>query len=88
MVVGSAGAMDKMFKRKFYRSGSCSMLVFDEADTMLDDSFRSVSYRLMSELIKPKDDGPISHGDIQGEALIYNRPNYVGQHLLTCSGSF
>ena len=48
------------------------MLVFDEADTMLDDSFRSVSYRLMSELTKPKDDGPISHGDIQGEALNFN----------------
>ena len=48
------------------------MLVFDEADTMLDDSFRSVSYRLMSELTKPKHDGPISHGDIQGEALNFN----------------
>jgi len=77
VVVGSAGAVDKMFKRKFYRSGSCSMLVFDEADTMLDDSFRSVSYRLMSELTKPKDDGPISHGDIQVIFSGATFPHYI-----------
>jgi len=77
VLIGSAGALDKMFKRKFYRTGSCSFIVFDEADTLLDDTFKNISYRLMSSLVRPRPDGPIMHDDVQVVLSGATFPHYV-----------
>jgi len=79
VLVGTAGALSKMFGRKFYRSGSCSVLVFDEADTMLDDSFRSVTYNLMRQLIGPQSGRQASMDDLQVIFSGATFPHYINE---------
>ena len=77
VLIGTPGALVSMFKKRFFHSGSVSTLVFDEADTMVDDTFRGLTYTLMSMLMKPRHDGPLVHGDIQTVFIGATFPNYI-----------
>ena len=40
IVVGSHGALRKLFHEGYLKTGRTSMLVLDEIDTLLDDTFK------------------------------------------------
>ena len=52
IVIGTVGALHKMFANKHYFAGSVCSLVFDEADSLFDDSFVSLTNKLLSKLCR------------------------------------
>ena len=52
ILIGTLGALTKMFESHHYYAGSVCSLVFDEADTLLDDTFGSQTAKLMAKLCR------------------------------------
>jgi superfamily II DNA/RNA helicase len=52
ILVGSIGGMNKMFAGQLFFADYVQTIVLDEVDTMVDDTFKSVTTSLMAQLQK------------------------------------
>ena len=52
VVIGTIGALNKMFTHKHYYAGSVCSLVFDEADTLLDETFGNLTAKILAKLCR------------------------------------
>jgi superfamily II DNA/RNA helicase len=52
VVIGTIGALTKMFEYKHYYPGSVCSLVFDEADTLLDETFKNLTAKVLAKLCR------------------------------------
>ena len=52
ILIGTVGALHKMFTAKHYYAGSVCSLVFDEADSLLDDTFGDLTASLLGKLCR------------------------------------
>jgi len=54
VLVGTIGALHKMFAAKHYYAGSVCSLVLDEVDSLLDDTFGNLTASLIGKLCRVK----------------------------------
>ena len=52
ILIGTVGALSKMFRAHHYYAGSVCSLVFDEADSLLDETFGDLTAGLMAKLCR------------------------------------
>ena len=52
VLIGTVGALHKMFTSNHYYAGSVCSLVFDEADSLLDDTFGNLTADLLAKLCR------------------------------------
>ena len=55
ILVGSVGALNKMFKGKFFSPNYIDTVILDEIDTMVDDTFKGITSNLLAQLRKKFD---------------------------------
>ena len=50
ILIGSVGAMNKMFEKRFFSPNFVDTVILDEIDTMVDDTFIGVTSGLLAKL--------------------------------------
>ena len=75
ILVGSVGALNKMFNAKFYSPNFIETVILDEIDTMVDDTFKGVTSNLLAQMRKIFDQQLI----FAGATLPSNLDSQLGQ---------
>ena len=75
ILVGSVGALNKMFNAKFYSPNFIETVILDEIDTMVDDTFKGVTSNLLAQMRKKFDQQLI----FAGATLPSNLDSQLGQ---------